>query len=289
MMTTDTLILGDCNAQHSSWYSSSTDSRGTMLESMVSGSNFGIINWDSPTRLPGNANPSSPDVSLSSASLITSTNWQMKTNLGSDHLPILISLRKSLTSAATFTIDQFTKGIRSCSNTRAFGPDKLSIFHLKHLVSRGIEYLTALFDYSVTSCPIPSICNSSIVIPIPKPGKDSSLSTSYRPISLLCPAAKVMEALLLPTVNNHLLLSADQHGFSTRTLYHFCFATTQLTSDIATGFDQRKLHIRYSQPHRIVIKDCKINTARGDLSMAIKLDNQLQAAEVSSIVHTVVP
>ena len=34
-----------------------------MLESMVSSSNFSILNWDSPTRLPGNANPSSPDVS----------------------------------------------------------------------------------------------------------------------------------------------------------------------------------------------------------------------------------
>ena len=44
MMTTDTLILRDFNAHHSLWYSSSTDSRGTMLESMVSGSNFGIIN-----------------------------------------------------------------------------------------------------------------------------------------------------------------------------------------------------------------------------------------------------
>ena len=95
MMTTDILILGNFNAHHSSWYSSSTDSRGTMLESMVSGSNFGILNWDSPTRLPGNANPSSPDVSLGSASLITSTNWQ--TNLGSDHLPILISLQMDVT------------------------------------------------------------------------------------------------------------------------------------------------------------------------------------------------
>ena len=97
MMTTDTLIMSDFNAHHSSWYSSSTDSRGTMLESMVSGSNFGFLNWDSPTRLPGNANPSSPGVSLASASLISSTNWQTKTNLGSDHLPILISLQMYVT------------------------------------------------------------------------------------------------------------------------------------------------------------------------------------------------
>ena len=75
----------------------STDSRGTMLESMVSGSNFGILNWDSPARLPGNANPSSPDVSLASVSLITYTNWQTKTNLGSDHLPILNSLQMDIT------------------------------------------------------------------------------------------------------------------------------------------------------------------------------------------------
>ena len=66
MMMTDTLILGDFNAHHSSWYSSSTDTISTMSESMVSGSNFGIINWDSPIRLPSKANPSSPDVTLAS-------------------------------------------------------------------------------------------------------------------------------------------------------------------------------------------------------------------------------
>ena len=90
----------------------------------------------------------------------------------------------------------------------------------------------------------PSFWKSSIVIPIPKPGKDCSLSTSYRPISLLCPAAKVMEALLLPTVNSHLLPSADQHGF--RPGHSTTSALLQLTSDIATGFNQRK------PPHRTV-------------------------------------
>ena len=36
MTVTDTLTLGDFNPHYSSWYSSSTDSRGTMSESMVS-------------------------------------------------------------------------------------------------------------------------------------------------------------------------------------------------------------------------------------------------------------
>ena len=105
----------------------------------------------------------------------------------------------------TFTTDLVTRAIRSCSNTKAFGPDKLSIFHLKHLGPRATAYLTALFYDSVNSSRIPSIWKSSIVIPIPKPGKDTSQGTSYRPISLICPAAKVLEALVLPTVNAHLL------------------------------------------------------------------------------------
>ena len=101
-----------------------------------------------------------------------------------------------------------------------------------------IEYLTALFNDSVTSCRMPEIWKSSIVIHIPKPGKDSSLGTSYRPISLLCPAVKIMEGLMLTTVNTHLLPAFDKHGF--RPGHSTTSALLQLTSDVATGFNQRK-------------------------------------------------
>ena len=53
-----------------------------------------------------------------------------------------------------------------------------------------------------------------------------------------------MEALLLPTVNSHLLASADQHGF--RPGHSTTSALLQLMSDIATGSNQRK------PPHRTV-------------------------------------
>ena len=53
-----------------------------------------------------------------------------------------------------------------------------------------------------------------------------------------------MEGLLLPTVNSHLLPSADQHGFRSR--HSTTSALLQLTSDIATGFNQMK------PPHRTV-------------------------------------
>ena len=73
---------------------------------------------------------------------------------------------------------------KSCRNSKAFGPDKFSIFHLKHLGPRAIEFIATLFNLSVTTCQIPAIWKSSIFIPIPKPGKDTSQVTSYRPIAL---------------------------------------------------------------------------------------------------------
>ena len=90
--------------------------------------------------------------------------------------------RKPLEMARTFTADLVMKAIKSCRNSKAFGPDKLSIFHLKHLGPRAIEYITTLFNLSVTTCQIPAIWKSSLIITIPKPGKDTSQGTSYRPI-----------------------------------------------------------------------------------------------------------
>ena len=59
--------------------------------------------------------------------------------------------------AQIFTADLVKRAIMSCRNSKAFGPDKLSIFHLKNLGPRAIEYITALFNLSLTTCQIPAI------------------------------------------------------------------------------------------------------------------------------------
>ena len=63
------------------------------MADFINGSDYGILNWDSSTRFPLHAEPSSPDVSLASASLITSCSRQTLLTLSSDHLPILIRLQ----------------------------------------------------------------------------------------------------------------------------------------------------------------------------------------------------
>ena len=83
--------------------------------------------------------------------------------------------RKSLDMVQTFTTDLVMRAIKSCRNSKTFGPDKFSIFHLKNLGPRAIEYISALFNLSVTACQIPAIWKSSLIIPIPKPGMGTSI------------------------------------------------------------------------------------------------------------------
>ena len=96
LTTPDTPVLGDFNAHHSSWHATSTDTRGMNLADAICSTDFCILNWDTPTRLLSNATPSSSDVSLALSSLITSTNWNTITILGSDHLHILIRLQTTV-------------------------------------------------------------------------------------------------------------------------------------------------------------------------------------------------
>ena len=98
MTTQDTLILGDFNAHHPSWYSRSTYTRGRRMADSNNGSDYIIINWDTPTRVLPNAEPSLPYVSLASASLLTSCSWQTMSTLSPDYLPILIRLQMKTTT-----------------------------------------------------------------------------------------------------------------------------------------------------------------------------------------------
>ena len=98
-----------------------------------------------------------------------------------------------------------------------------------------IKYITAIFNLSVTTCQIPWIWKASLVITIRKPGKDTSLRISYKPFSVLCSAAKVLESLILHTINKYLQPATDQHGL--RPDHSTTSALLQLTTYIAIGFN----------------------------------------------------
>ena len=148
------------------------------------------------------------------------------------------SKQQSLSNASHYTPSQTQSAIKQSKSSKALGPDGISNIHLKHLGPAGIAYLTEIFNLSVTQCQIPQIWKSSVIIPLLKPGKPAGESGSYRPVSLLCPSIKILERLILPSLNEYLPIPEYQHGF--RKLHSTVSALIDLNQDISSGFNQKK-------------------------------------------------
>ena len=113
----------------------------------------------------------------------------------------------------------------------------MNTVHLKKLAQGAINYLTNIFNQSITTGQIPEIWHKAIIISILKPGKDNNIGKNWRPISLLCPAAKTLEKLLLPKILSHNHFHPAQHGL--RPKHSTCTALSTITADIAAGFSRK--------------------------------------------------
>ena len=137
-----------------------------------------------------------------------------------------------------FTPDQTKEVIKKCKNSKAMGPDGISPIMLKQLGPKAISYLTHTINRVLNTSIIPPLWKVGRIIPLLKPGKPSDEGTSYRPISLLSPAAKTLEALVLKEIQDAIPLADHQHGFrkgrSTAT------ALQEINTHIQQGLNKKK-------------------------------------------------
>ena len=82
------------------------------------------------------------------------------------------------------------------SNETAAGPDGLYYQFLTHLPQDCLKILLQLLNTIWLSGKIPSSWKEAIVVPIPKPNKDLSDPTNYRPIALTSCLCKTMERMV---------------------------------------------------------------------------------------------
>ena len=440
--SSDSLIVGDFNAHDALWHSSVQDTRGQILAEEIGNTQFGVLNENLPTRLPRNGRPTSPDITLASTSLLPSAEWNVLTQLCSDHLPIVTTLstsikpiksdfrkfvnfnkanwesftkiteekfqdlpeptnaysaeklfrrivnkaakrtipggrikdvlpeipsetvkkmdkrdtlrasnpdspeipeltkeilkevsthrsekwkekvndiksssklfklikalngkgnkcdneairfkgkylsspkaiskafnkqytsvvehksskssrkitkdikKNSLDDAPSFTPKDTLEAIKACKSSKAAGPDNITNLHLKHLGPTGISYLTKIYNLSMRTGLIPDIWKSSVIIPLLKPNKASSESNSYRPVSLLCPAIKILERLILPTLTENLQIPEFQHGF--RKNHSTVTALNEFNHHVTGGFNQKR------PPNRTVLLQIDLSKA----------------------------
>ena len=141
--------------------------------------------------------------------------------------------RLPLTGTPSFTPADTKEAIRLAKSSTAIGPDGMCTLHLKKLVQGAINYLINISNLSISTGQIPEIWHKAIIILILNPATDNNIGKNWRPFSLLCPAAKTLEELLLPKILTHIPFHPAQHGF--RLKHSTCTTLSTITADIAAG------------------------------------------------------
>ena len=112
----------------------------------------------------------------------------------------------------SFTLSELQSSL-SCAHNTAPGPDHIHNSILKNLPATALHFFLSLYNRIWLDHTLPDRWQEAIIIPIAKPEKDRSLSSSYRPISLTSCLCKIMERM----VNRRLLWLLEQRNLLTNT------------------------------------------------------------------------
>jgi hypothetical protein len=108
--------------------------------------------------------------------------------------------------------------IQSLNTTMAAGTDQIPITIIKRCLGSMAQPLCHIINASISEGCFPDRWRTAIVHPIFKgKGKDREAIDSYRPVSILCAASKVLEKVVERQLLSHMdecnLLPDQQHGF----------------------------------------------------------------------------
>ena len=115
-----------------------------------------------------------------------------------------------------FTMKELKACIAELSQTTP-GPDEIHNTLLQHLPQESVSLLLDIFNDIWREKKFPETWRKATIIPIPKPGKDHTNPTNYRPIALTSCLCKLMEKLvykrLIWFLETNKKLSRFQSGF----------------------------------------------------------------------------
>ena len=138
---------------------------------------------------------------------------------------------------------------RSLNRSRdiAVGPDKIHYQFLKHLSESSLRVLLRAFNKIWQTGQIPSSWQEATIIPIPKPDKDHSNPTNYRPIALTSCICKTMERM----VNDRLVWMLERERLISE--YQCSFRRGRSTLDHLVRFETFLRNAFIRKQHAIAV------------------------------------
>ena len=109
-----------------------------------------------------------------------------------------------------FSLSELTDCIMKSHNT-AVGPDEIHYEFLKQFPSCSLDFLLQAFNEVWVSGKFPTSWKQVTIIPIPKPGKDNTDPSNYRPIALTSCLCKTLERM----INTRLIWFLESNGLIT--------------------------------------------------------------------------
>jgi ribonuclease HI len=153
----------------------------------------------------------------------------------------LLQPKEILDVNSDFNVNELNQILTTVNINSAPGPDGITFHWLTNLPIIGKLKLLEIINQSWHEGKVPNSFKSAIVKPIIKPGKDPSLCSSYRPISLTNSMAKIAEKLVVKRLenflNNNELFNVNQAGFRKNhcTIDHIIRLKTEAEFAIQTG------------------------------------------------------
>ena len=137
------------------------------------------------------------------------------------------------------------KNILKKSKDTSPGMDGIPYIMIRQLPEDSLKYILDFYNRIFLKHEFPEKWKAAVIIPILKPGKDSTKCSSYRPIALISCLSKILEKILNKRLMWYLeknkLIDKSQCGFrqGRSTTDH----TTRLTSDIQEALVNNEYHI----------------------------------------------
>uniref|UniRef100_A0A8C5QNM6 Reverse transcriptase domain-containing protein n=1 Tax=Leptobrachium leishanense TaxID=445787 RepID=A0A8C5QNM6_9ANUR len=110
---------------------------------------------------------------------------------------------------------EIAAALKSAKNGKSPGPDGLPVEYYKELRDTLVPHMVTTFNAITAETPLHPHTLCATITVLPKPGKDPSECTSYRPISLLTSDIKILARILADRLKPYLpgLVHTDQVGF----------------------------------------------------------------------------